>query len=426
MISPHRTLARLLLLLVLAGAVLPAAVRGEEINMLYMAQAGYQPSDIQDRARAFEEQTGIRVQTHFAEYEDQYNLIMESMEKAEADYDVILLDLIWTADFAERRVIEPIPPELSGEVREAIVPEIYSAFEYGDRIWALPFLANFKLFYTNMALLHRAGFTRPPSTLEELVSMAEVAKERGIIDYPFFLPLRKQEALICEFVWLTGAFGGDLLDNRGRIDVTAEPARRALGFLVDLLERGLLNPYSLQVEEVFAAEVFTSGDALFTANWTFLVRLINESEPPMRRAGEPGLIPAAADVAARGTRTSTVSGFQGLAVTRNSANKSEAWRFIRFLSSPEFQRRHLEEMSVWREVWSEPSTLERDPTIELKRRQIGGVNHRPIHPAYRRISERLQYWIYEALRGAVDPDTALENAQREIDELAGSRTVRRQ
>lgn len=414
----NRKLSIVLSLLVCALVLrAPAASHAQELNMLYMAQAGYQPSDIQDRARAFEEETGVPVDVHFAEYEDQYNLIMESMEKSEADYDVILLDLIWTADFAERRIIDPIPPGLAQEVRRDIVPEIHSAFEYGGQIWALPFLANFKLFYTNMALLHRAGFTRPPQTLEELVSMATAAKEKGVIEYPIFLPLRKQEALICEFVWLTGAFGGDLLDEDGRIDVAAPAARSALSFLVELLDRGLLNPYSLQSEEVFAAEVFTSGDALFEANWTFLVRLMNEAEPPISRVGEATLIPAARAVRGNGTRTSTVSGFQGLAVTRNSALKEDAWRFIRFLSSPEFQRDHLEEMSVWSEVWSEPSTIERDPDIDLKRRQLGGVHHRPIHPAYRSISDRLQYWVYEALRGAVEPETALRNAQAEINQI---------
>jgi len=39
--------------------------------MLYMAQAGYQPSDILQQARSFEEKTGIAVNLSFFEYEDQ-------------------------------------------------------------------------------------------------------------------------------------------------------------------------------------------------------------------------------------------------------------------------------------------------------------------------------------------------------------------
>ena len=108
--------------------LLTPALWAEELNMLYMAQAGYQPSDILERASSFEEQTGITVNLWFVEYEDQYNLI------------------------------DPIPAHLVETVRQGIIPEIYSAFSYDAHIWAVPFLANFQLFYTNMELLHQAGY----------------------------------------------------------------------------------------------------------------------------------------------------------------------------------------------------------------------------------------------------------------------------
>lgn len=393
------------------------AVQAQQLNMLYMAQAGYQPSDILAQARSFEAKTGIAVNLSFYEYEDQYNLIIESSKKQKADYDIILLDLIWTADFAEKAIIDPIPPYLANQVREGIIPEIYSAFTYKDRIWAVPFLANFQLFYTNMELLHRAGFIRPPATLEELVEMASTAKKMGVIEYPLFDSLRKQEALVCEFVWLVGAFGGDLVDQHGNIDLTAAACRRALEFLVGLLERDLLNPYSLHSEEVFAAEVFIWGDCLFSTNWTFLSGLIRESELPIRRSAKASLIPSARAVASSGAATSTISGFQGLSVTRNSLQKQQAWRFIAYLSSPEFQRKHLAEMSVWRQVWSEENTLAEDPDIDLKKQQILHVHHRPIHPRYREVSARLQHWIYESLLGNIGPSEALQSAQRDIDGL---------
>lgn len=392
-------------------------VLAEEIHMLYMAQAGYQPSDIIRRARSFEEQTGIAVKLSFVEYEDQYSLILESSEKPEAEYDVITVDLIWTAEFAEQKIIDPLPPELEAEVKKGIVPEIYSSFIYDENLWAMPFLANFQLMYTNMELLQNTGFSQPPETLEELVEMAEAAKQKEVVEYPLFLPLRKQEALICVLVMLTGAYGGDLTDATGRINVDTPASRQGLGFLVDMLDRGLLNPYSLQQEEVFAAEVFTWGDSLFTMNWTYVLGLMKDIERPIHEAGRASLIPPSETVLEKGGISSTISGFQGLSVAHNSERKEDAWRFIGYLSSPDFQRMHLEEMSVWQRVWTEEKTLQQDPHIELKRRQILGVRNRPIHPRYREISTRLQYWVYEALRGTVNVRGALGNAQKEIEQF---------
>ena len=104
-------------------------------------------------------------------------------------------------------------------------------------------------------------------------------------------------------------------------------------------------------------------------------------------------------------------------MTRNSPHKEKAWSFISDLSSPTFQRKHLAEMSVWQQVWTEENTLKQDPNIELKKEQILRVHHRPIHPRYRDVSARLQHWIYEALSGSADAQAALESAQEEINNL---------
>lgn len=391
----------------------------EDLRMLYMAQAGYQPQSIQERAREFTADTGVKVDLTFAEYEDQYNLIAAAAAGKIPNFDVILVDLIWTADFARRHIIDPVPPALQARVTEGIVPEIYRPFEYRGRMWAYPFLANFQLFYTNTDLLRKAGFSRPPATLEQLVHMAEVAKSRGVSDYPIFESWKKQEVLICDFVWLVGAFGGSLDETNGRIDLQTPAARKALEFMVMLLKKGLVNPFSLQSDELFSADVFLWGDALFTTNWTFILGRMNEV--PFNTTNFDGsLIPVAAAEKKTPRSTSSVSGFQGLSVMSNSPRKDLAWKFVAFLSSPEFSRRHLEEMSVWKQVWDEAWTKERDPYLAIKREELQGVHNRPADPEYRTISETLQRWIYAALEEKVTPEVALANAQREMDRLAAA------
>lgn len=73
-------------------------------------------------------------------------------------------------------------------------------------------------------------------------------------------------------------------------------------------------------------------------------------------------------------------------------------------------------MSVWKNVWSEDSTLKNDPNIRLKEVQITGVCNRPAAGNYKKISGIIQNWVYRALRMEVSPEQALENAQKEIDE----------
>jgi multiple sugar transport system substrate-binding protein len=267
-----------------------------------------------------------------------------------------------------------------------------------------------------MSLLNEAGFSRPPSTLEEMVAMARAAKKAGLIRYPIMESWNKAEALICDFTIMVGAFGGNLVDDRGLPRVDSPPCLQALQFMTSLLKEGLVNPYSLESDEVFAGDAFLMGDVLFETNWTFVTGRIAEALYGKGDRLAAALIPVAQAVKPR-VVTSTVSGYQGLAVTRNSRAKTEAWKFVQFLASPDFQRQHLTEMSVWSRVWNEKRTRQIDPNIDLKRAQLAGVHDRIGHPHYRSISLILQDSLYDALTGVETPAAALHGAQKRIEAL---------
>ena len=389
---------------------------GTDLRMLYIAQAGYQPRDIQARAEDYRRQFGKEVKLTFAQYEEVYDLVQASSTKPSADFDVILADLIWMDDYVARGILEQVPDRLAAAISEGILPEIYTPFRKNGRFWAFPFLANHQLFYVDMSLLNKAGFTRPPATLEEMVAMARAAKKAGLITYPILESWNKAEALICDFTVLVGAFGGNLVDERGLPRVDSPACIQALRFMVSLLKEGLVNPYSLQSDEVFAGDAFLMGDVLFETNWTFVTGRMNEDLYGKGAKLAAALIPVAQAVRSRAL-TSTVSGYQGLAVTRNSRTKAEAWRFVEFLASPDFQRQHLTEMSVWAQVWNEKRTRQIDPNIDLKMAQLAGVHDRIGHPRYRMISLILQDSVYNALRGAAAPEAALHSAQKKIKAL---------
>ena len=408
-----RCLVSLLLALALVP-LLPAQVR-----FLYMKQSGYDLGDIVERAESFRQKTGIRVTPEFVEYEDRYNLILESAAKTVPDLDLILVDLIWVADFAEKGIIQPLPQEVDRRVREGILPQIYSAFAYRNRLWALPFHIDFQMLYSNLDDLARIGVSAPPRTLEELRSMARRAKSQGIVKYPIFDSWRAQEVLTCEFTWLVGAFGGSLVDRDGKIDCASPAAERALGFMADLLSDGLASPYSLDSEENFVSEVFLAGDCLFTTNWSFLIRLLSTNDQPGIKKWAVSPIPAAQSAPGEGIRTSSICGFEGLAVLGGSAHKQAAWSFARYLASPDFQAAHLEFMPVWTQVWDRPEVKKADPFLAVKQMQIAGLQYRPVHPLYRQISSILQHWLSQALHRQVSPREALQEAQSQIRAVTG-------
>jgi multiple sugar transport system substrate-binding protein len=397
-------------------AVLSGNAASTNLRMLYIAQAGYQPRDIQARAEEYRRAFGKEVKLTFAQYEEVYGLIGAAAAHQTPGFDVVLADLIWMDDYVSRGILEQVPEKLSAKIAEGIVSAIYRPFEKNGKFWAFPFLANHKLFYVDTALLRKAGFSKPPSTLEDMVAMARAAKRSGVIKYPIFASWNKEESLICDFTLLVGAFGGNLADEKKLPRVDSPPCVQALEFMVSLLDAGLVSPYSLRSDEVFAGEAFLMGDVLFETNWTFVTGRMRDNLHGNGADLAAALIPVARSVRPR-IRTSTVSGYQGLAVMRNSGLKREAWRFIDFLASPEFQRQHLSEMSVWTAVWNEPRTRQIDTEIGLKMIQLEGVHDRIGHPQYRVISLILQDALYDALTKKDSPAHALRHAQHRIEAL---------
>ena len=176
-------LAVLCLAAVLFVCSMGAAAAKETLNVIYMAQAGYQPDDIRDMADLFEFLTDTKVNITFVKYDEQHEKIIASAVAPVATYDVILLDLIWTAEFASKKMVVPLDDRITADIRKDIAPAIMDAFVYDGKTWAMPFLANFQLFFYNIDMIKKAGFAGPPKTIEEMVDQMKAMKAKGIVIY---------------------------------------------------------------------------------------------------------------------------------------------------------------------------------------------------------------------------------------------------
>ncbi len=392
--------------------------KAKVLNIIYMAQAGYQPEEVQKMADDFTAKTGIKVNINFVKYDEQYKEIIKSATSKDPIYDVFSLDLIWTSEFAEKGYCIDMTDKVSS-VADDIAPAIIDAFRYKEKIWAMPFLANFQLFFYNMDYIQKAGYQNPPATLEEMVEQMKAMKKKGIVKYPWADSWNPKEGLVCEYVWLTGAFGGDTFDNEGKPIFNTGAGLKALEFMVMLLKEGLANPISLESDEPMAKDIFISGQSAFTSNWTFQYALMNNPEvSKVVGKAKMGLLPVSKDVLGEYEyNTASVSGFQGLGILSNSNNKDAAWEYIKHITSKEIQKKHLEEMPVWTSVQRDPEVLEKDSTMEIKSKQIASVHHRPRVVKYTEVSAILQKYIYSALKEEISPKEALDKAVEEINKL---------
>ncbi len=397
----------------------PAEGPAEELNVLYMAQAAYQPEDVAGWAKLFTDITGIKVNVDFVKYDEQHEKVVASAIASTPTYDVFSLDLIWTAEFASKGFCVPLDDKIAG-FKEDIPQPIMDAFAYDGKIWAMPFLANFQLFFYNVDMIKRAGFSgERPKTLEEMVEMMKAMKKKGIVTYPWTDSWNQKEGLTCEYVWLTGAFGGDTFDENGKPIFNEGPGLKALEFMVMLLKEGLASPKSLTNDEPAARDDFIAGQAAFTSNWTFQYGSLDDPDTSqIVGQAKMGLLPVSKSVLGKYPNdTASVSGFQGSAILANSNNKDAAWKWLRFCTSPIIQRAYLTEMPVWTSVAASTYASVMDPVMDIKAKQIANVHHRPRVPVYTETSSILQKYIHTALEMKMTPKEALDKAKAEIEAL---------
>jgi multiple sugar transport system substrate-binding protein len=379
------------------------------VNFLYMYQAGYQPEDL---IKYINSQNVENIFVTFKFYEDMYENITVSVNSKEPFYDIALVDLIWIPELASNNMILPLDD--LNDYFDNIPDYVLEQFKYNGKIYALPYLVNIQHFYVNNEILRKAGFDHPPKTLEEMVYQAKIIKEKGILEYPIVDSWVNEEVLMCEFTWLLGAFGGDYYQGN-TIKINTKEAVKALSFMKKLLDEGLINPLSLEFKEDDILDVFINGDAAFTTNWTYQSRYMEDPRySKILKKGSLELIPVSESIKDK-KRTVSVSGFQGLAILKNTKNIEDSIQALKVLTRSEFFHQFDNEIPIYKNMHKE---YEKEKEYNKKKLiELENVLNRPSLIEYNKFSEIVRRYITMALKGLLPPKEALDKAQKEIEKI---------
>lgn len=396
-------------ILTLSIAIFSITIFG--VKFLYMYQAGYQPEDL---INYIKEENIQNLDVVFKFYEEMHENINISVNSEKPLYDIVLVDLIWIPELASKGLLYPLDGLIEKEYFNDIQDYILDQFKYNGKIWALPYLINIQHFYVNKEILKKAGFDHAPKTLEEMVEQAKIIKEKGILEYPIVDSWKNTEALTCEFTWLLGAFGGKYYDDNGNLKINSKEAIKALTFMKMLLDEKLINPMSLEFKENDVLDIFINGDAAFTTNWTYQSRYMEDSRySKIVGKGDLEIIPVSEDIINQ-RPTVTVSGYQGLAILRNSNNIKESVDKIKMLTKKDFFKKFDYEIPSYKSMYVD---YMKEKNYNYKKLlELENAINRPSLIKYNKFSEILRQYIIMTLKGLINPTEALNKVQKEIEE----------
>src|SRR5262245_43336356 len=340
-----------------------------------------------------------------------YQYFLTALE-AGADFDVLVVDIIWVPMFARAGWIADLSQEFPAElIRRDFLAGAAEAAVFDGRVFAVPWYTDVGLLYYRTDLVDRA-----PRTYAELEESAKEVRQRDPSLQGYVWQGRQYEGLVCNALEAIWGFDGTMETEQLRIDSPA--ARAGLGYLRSLLRAGI-SPSSVQsASEEDSRRVFQSGKAVFMRNWPYAWNEAQADDSAIRGRVGFAPLPTASGEPGHGA----LGGWQ-LAVNARSPpeRRAAATKLVAHLTSLKANLslataygRRPARRAAYEEVDSLPSFDKALYPI------LQNARPRPLTPYYNLISDALQSEFSAAIVGIREPDQALRRAQQQINRLTAA------
>ena len=338
-----------------------------------------------------------------------------NLQAASPVYDVIDMDVVWTAEFASAGWIIPLHDNdfpLGG-----FLPPAVDTARYHGRLYAVPDYSNADVLYYRKDILADAGVA-PPRTWAELAHDAEtIAPRYGVQGYAG--QFAQYEGLTVNFAEAVQSAGGSILSpspDGTTVAVDSPKALAGLDFLVGGLRAGWIPKAALTYEEESSKDDFEAGRLLFLNNWPFVWNDVSHPGPGNDVYGKVGVVPLPG---LSGPGSSSLGG-ANLAVSAYSTHQRTAIAFIQYLTSLPEEEQMLTDSNfppVWTRLYSDPALVRRFPYLPVVKQAILAAQPRPAISDYDQASLVISSDAYQALTFRKTPHQALSEMAQQLTQI---------
>jgi multiple sugar transport system substrate-binding protein len=311
--------------------------------------------------------------------------------------DIMALDDIWTAEFAQAGWILPYPREVARQVAQGTLRVPRESGTYQGRLYAAPLSADTQLLWYRTDLV-----PHPPKTWDEMIQMAGGLAARGL---PHYIEVQgaRYEGLTVWFNTLLASAGGEIVSDNGQVQVArGDAARRAVGVMVRLATSHAADPSLSLSDEDEGRLAMQAGQAAFEVNYPFVYAAMRgdgggtfidsqgrpTSQNTGRRVGDVfGWAPYPSVVAGQPARV-TIGGLN-LAVSASSRYPALAFQAVQCLRNRDNQMRQaigVERPPTLAALYDDATFQKHYPAWREIRDSLNHGSVRPKTPAYTDIS----------------------------------------
>jgi len=298
-------------------------------------------------------------------------------------------------DWAQGRLVAALSEgDFPAALRDAYFPVTLDALTYRGNLYGFPLAFKSTALFVNTALLHGAS---PPRTTGELLAFCRAFKAS---DPDKFCLAYEAGSFYHHAAWLHG-FGGGVFAADGTVALDTPANAASLAFARDLTRAGYVPQ---EPSATLVTQLFNDGKTAFAINGPWFA---GEISPTVQYGVRPLPIVSETDLAAKPFLT-----VEAVLLSAYSTRRETALQVAEFLAGPEGAAVRL---TKGRQAVALKSAYEAagsvDPVLLSFKSQAETAIPMPNDPLMRAVWEPAAQALRKALRGAVEPDVALSQAQ---------------
>jgi multiple sugar transport system substrate-binding protein len=389
--------------------------------------------------------------------DDQRLVLARRLSANDRSVDVVAMDVIWTAEFAEAGWVLPLSDDparrAEADASTDTLPGPLATARWRHRLYAAPVASNTQLLWYRTDLMDK-----PPATWK---AMVDEAARLHAADEPSWLGVQanQNEGVVVWFNTLLESAGGQVLSDDGStVTLIDTPAHRAatvgaLQILKSVATAPGADPSVTRSDAGTARLAFEQGKAALEVNWPYALPSMLENavkggvpflplnhRPDLAGSIDSGgsFVPTEQQFRAAYDASRQVFGFApypevlpgrpakvtigglNLAVAKTTRHKAEAFAAIRCLRDARSEKYISLEgglPAVRTSLYSDPQFQAKYPMYDIIRRQLTDAAARLTSPVYPAVSTRIAATLVPI--NEIDPqqtaDELAEQVQKAID-----------
>ncbi|AMM31095.1 ABC transporter substrate-binding protein [Sinomonas atrocyanea] len=336
--------------------------------------------------------------------DQQHDDLVQHFQAKDQNYDVVDVDVVWTAEFAAKGWLQPLKDKMAIDTT-GMLPATVKTATYNGTLYATPQSSDGGLLYYRKDLV-----PNPPKTWDEMMSMCSIAKQNNIGCYAG--QFAQYEGLTVNTAEAINSFGGKIVDDSGKAVVNSPEAKTGLSKLVDAYKNGNIPQDAITYQEEQGRTAFENGKLMFLRNWPYVYNLAKTDGSSMVK-DKFGIAPLPGQ---NGPGASSLGGHNA-AISVYSQHKATALDFLKFIASSDTQKFYATQGSlapVLSSLYTDPQLTAKLPYLPTLLTSIQNAVPRPVTPYYPGVTKAIQDNAYAALKGSKSVDQALTDMQSAI------------